>query len=163
MLKIYDGRDFFYQWDLDQRLIVDDPNISELNFCNGTMDCTLATKVYEEDGQLLANVPNSMLQAAVAINVFTVVKGADNTYTTRSQKFHVQRRTKPEDYAYTETECVRQSLEERVAIIEANYLKSTELDAAIQQALIAAKNSNLFDTAPLFDGKVYIEDILTDG
>lgn len=99
MLKIYDGRDYFYQWDRGQRLIVDDPRVSEVNFCNGTLDCTLDADIYEEDGLRLANVPDVLLQTDKAINVFTVIKCEGQATTTRSQKFHVQRRTKPDDYA----------------------------------------------------------------
>lgn len=144
MLKIYDGRDYFFQWDLNQRMIVDDPNIFEVNFCNGTMDCTLACEVFVENGLRLVNVPNILLQTPVQINVFAMIKNADQSYTSRSQRFHVQRRTKPEDYAYTETECTRKSLEERVEIIEKNYVKESELDAAIREALRIAQQSGWF-------------------
>lgn len=98
MLKIYDGRDYFYQWDRGQRLIIDDPRVSEVNFCNGTLDCTMDAEIYEEDGLRLADVPDVLLQTDKAINVFTVIKGEGQAATTRTQKFHVQRRTKPDDY-----------------------------------------------------------------
>lgn len=143
MLKILNGRDYFYQWDLNQRLIVDDPNICEVNFCNGTLDCTLACGIYKENGLLLVDVPNCLLQSALPIMVFTMVKNSDQTYTSRKQRFLVVRRTKPEDYVYTETECLRKSLEERVAIIEENYLRDDELEAAIKEALRIAQNSGL--------------------
>lgn len=29
MFKIFDGRDKFYQWDLDRKLIVEDPEVKE--------------------------------------------------------------------------------------------------------------------------------------
>ena len=98
MLKIYDGRDYFYQWDRGQRLIVDDPRVSEVNFCNGTLECTMDADIYEEDGLRLADVPDVLLQTDKAINVFTVIKAEGQAATTRTQKFHVQRRTKPDDY-----------------------------------------------------------------
>ena len=98
MLKIYDGRDFFYQWDRGQRLIIDDPRVSDVNFCNGTLDCTMNAVIYEEDGLRLANVPDVLLQTDKALNVFTVIKGDGQAATTRHQKFHIHRRTKPDDY-----------------------------------------------------------------
>ena len=98
MLKIYDGRDYFYQWDRGQRLIIDDPSVSEVNFCNGTLDCSLSVEVYDEEGLRLANVPDVLLQTDKAINVFSVIKSDETTSTRRCQKFYVKRRTKPEDY-----------------------------------------------------------------
>ena len=32
MFKIYDGREQFYQWDLDRKLIVEDAAITEVHF-----------------------------------------------------------------------------------------------------------------------------------
>ena len=41
MFKIYDGRDKFYQWDLDRQLIIDDPTVTQVHFCNRTDDSSL--------------------------------------------------------------------------------------------------------------------------
>ena len=36
MFKILDGREYFYQWDLNQKLIVEDDSINEVHFSNRT-------------------------------------------------------------------------------------------------------------------------------
>ena len=41
MFKIYDGRSEFYQWDLNRKLIISDPTIDEVHFCNKTDNCSL--------------------------------------------------------------------------------------------------------------------------
>ena len=110
MFKIEDGREFFYQWDLDRRLVVND-DISEVHFCNRTDDCSLVCETYVEDGIRLVNVPNIVLQNDFKIRVY----GYDKKYTKYEKCFEVQKRTKPSDYAYAETEILNWSkIEERV-------------------------------------------------
>lgn len=110
MFKIEDGREFFYQWDLDRRLVVND-DISEVHFCNRTDDCSLVCETYVEDGIRLVNVPNIVLQNDFKIRVY----GYDKYYTKYEKCFEVQKRTKPSDYAYTETEILNWSkIEEKV-------------------------------------------------
>lgn len=96
MFKIADGREHFYQWDLDRQVIVDDPSIVEVHFCNRTDECSLVVNVV--DG--LANVPNLVLQKSFDVRVF----GYDGKATRHDKVFKVKARTKPSDYAYVETE-----------------------------------------------------------
>lgn len=96
MFKIADGREHFYQWDLDRQVIVEDPSIVEVHFCNRTDECSLVVNVV--DG--LANVPNLILQQSFDIRVF----GYDGKATRHDKVFKVKARTRPSDYAYVETE-----------------------------------------------------------
>lgn len=96
MFRIADGREQFYQWDLDRQVIVEDPSIVEVHFCNRTDDCSLVTEVVNG----VANVPNILLQKSFDIRVF----GYDGKATLHDKKFKVNARTKPSDYIYTETE-----------------------------------------------------------
>lgn len=100
MFKIYDGREEFYQWDSNQKLIIEDPSINEVHFCNRTDDCSLVCEVYEEEGARLVNVPNILLQTDWAIRVYAFC--TDHTKTCKT--FKVNARTKPADYVYTEDE-----------------------------------------------------------
>lgn len=100
MFKIYDGREKFYQWDLDRKLIVEDPQITEVHFCNRTGDCSLVCETFVEDGITMANVPNILLQTDWKIRVYAY----DGTYTKHEECYEVVSRTKPADYIYTETE-----------------------------------------------------------
>ena len=117
MFKIYDGRDKFYQWDLDRKLIVAAAAIKEVHFCNRTDNCSLVCETYVEDGLTLVNVPNVLLQTDWKIHVYAY----DGLYTKYDDCFEVVSRTKPADYIYTETEVKRyEDLEERVAMLEAS-------------------------------------------
>lgn len=95
IFKIADGREYFYQWDIDRQIIVDDPTITEVHFCNRTDNCSLVVEVV--DG--VANVPNKLLQNGYSIRVF----GYDGKATMHEATFEVKARTQPADYVYTET------------------------------------------------------------
>ena len=96
MFRIEDGRENFYQWDLDRKIIVNDPAVTQVHFCNRTDDCSLVVEVV--DG--VANVPNILLQDTWDIRVYFY----SMNYTKVEKRFKVLPRTKPSDYVYTETE-----------------------------------------------------------
>ena len=62
MFKIYDGRDHFFQWDLNQKLIISDDSVTEVHFSNRTTECALVVEVYEYNGYRVADAPNILLQ-----------------------------------------------------------------------------------------------------
>ena len=100
MFRIEDGRTRFYQWDLNVRLVIEDPSISTVHFCNTTDECSLVCDSYIENGVNLVNVPNILLQDTWPIRVY----GYDKHYTKHYIVFNIVARTKPADYVYTETE-----------------------------------------------------------
>ena len=113
MFRIVDGREYFYQWDLDRQIAVEDNSIVEVHFCNRTDDCSLVVDVV--DG--IANVPNILLQSSFDVRVF----GYDGKATLHDEVFKVKPRTRPADYVYTETEIRNyEELEARIAEIEQN-------------------------------------------
>lgn len=132
MFKIYDGRDQFYQWDVDRKLIVEDAMITQVHFCNRTGDCSLVCETYQEDGLTIANVPNVLLQTDWRINVYAY----DSNYTKFSKQFDVVRRSKPESYVYTETEVLNfnvlldkmTSIEENIADAVTDYLEENPVE-----------------------------------
>lgn len=105
------GRKQFYQWDTDQKIIVNDRNIDEVHFCNGTTDKSLVSVV--KDGK--ANVPNLLLQTAARVRVY----GYSVNHTVVEKVYEVKARTKPEDYVYEETEVYRWAeLDKRIQALE---------------------------------------------
>lgn len=132
MFKIYDGREHFYQWDADRKLIVEDPSIVEVHFCNRTDDCSLVCETYVEDGVTLVNVPNILLQNDWCIRVYAF----DGKHTKHEERYDVIARTKPADYIYTETEIKDyKELEERVNQIEENGVSDEKIETAINSYL----------------------------
>ena len=132
MFQIYDGREHFYQWDLNRQILVTDPAIAEVHFCNRTEDCSLVTEVKEIGGFLLADVPNILLQQSFDLHVYAY----DGNATRYDAVFTVKPKSKPSDYAYTETEIKSfEHLENRIDQIEKNGISTDTIDEAIQDYL----------------------------
>lgn len=130
MFKILDGRECFWQWDINRYLIVGDV-VDEVHFCNRTGDCSLVVKV-EQGG--LAKVPNILLQTAWDIRVY----GYDKEYTKHSAVFKVKPRSKPESYVYTDDEFkVWNELEQRVIELEENGVPAEVINQKIEEYFVA--------------------------
>lgn len=128
MFRIYDGREQFFQWDLDRKLIVDDDNITEVHFCNRTAECALPVATYKEGELTLVNVPNLILQESFRMNVYAY----DGEYTKHAERFEIIPRSKPDTYVYTETEIKTwDELFERIEQIEQNGVSDEHLAEAI--------------------------------
>lgn len=132
MFSILDGREHFYQWDLDRKLIVKDGTIDKVHFCNITGSSSLIRNVYNVNGTYLVDVPNILLQESYRLNVY----GYDRNYTKYSQTFNIVARTRPEDYIYTEEEKAQwEELEERINQIEQNGISDEAVANAIENYL----------------------------
>lgn len=130
MFKIENGRLSFYQWDINQRLIIEDPSITEVHFCNRTSDCSLVCTVYEEDGKRFADVPNILLQSDWTIKAYAYSENR----TLIEENFIVYTRTKPADYIYSETEVKTfEALEKRINQIEEKGISEEALEGAIER------------------------------
>ena len=141
MIRIYNGREHFYQWDSNQKVIIDEPTATEVHYCNRTDDCSLVCEIYEEGGLRVANVPNILLQNDWDIRVYIYC----SDYTKIEKRFSVVRRSKPADYVYTETELKNyNTLENRVYALEDEDIK---LNRRIDEAEAIAKGAA--------SGKVY--------
>ena len=128
IFKIVDGRNYFYQWDINRQIEVSDPTIKELHFCNRTDVCSLVVEVVKG----IANVPNKLLQSGFNIRVF----GYDGQATLHEATFEVKARTQPTDYVYTETEIKRYSdLEARIDEIERNGISEEVINNAVNNYL----------------------------
>ena len=123
MFKLFDGREHFFQWDLDRKLIVSDATITQVHFCNRTDDCSLVCETYEIDGTTVVDVPNILLQTAWRIRAYAY---RDN-YTKVEECFEVIPRTKPADYVYTETEVLNyNTLLERINEIDEDIAETVK-------------------------------------
>lgn len=135
MFKLYGERKEFFQWDLNQKIIVEDSSITEVHFCNGTEDCALVCEVYEESGQRFANVPNIILQSCLPIRVYAY---CGDCYTKVADIFKVRPRNKPADYVYTETEI--KSLDE----LESRMAEAEKVIEKIKDSVILPSISSTF-------------------
>ena len=123
MFKIEDGREHFYQWDRDRRVIVESERVAEVHFSNAIISESYVVKTYKEDGIVYADVPNIILQFDWPVSIYSCGSGC----TDYEDSFDVISRSKPSDYVYTETEIFDYAvLEKRMETLE-EELKNIEL------------------------------------
>lgn len=117
---IYDGRESFYQWDLNQKITSTAFKVGdEIHFFNMRQPNALVVKAYELDGKVVADVPNILLQRSLPISVYRYIEDDNGSRTIEEYHFDVKQRSKPDDYVYTETEVwTYRKLEERIIALE---------------------------------------------
>ena len=115
MFKIYDGRTSFWQWDTQQKLIVLDESVTEVNFSNRNMEHSITRDVYTLEGQRVCNVPDIILQLPRNLVAYACADGK----TLKSVKFAVIKRPIPDDYVMEKEEDIDE--------------KFTEIDIALEQ------------------------------
>lgn len=134
-LHIYNGREHFYQWDLNQRITSNNFAVGdEIHFFNMKQPTALVVIAYELDGKVVAYVPNILLQSSCPITVYRYINTDNDAHTIEEYSFDVKQRAKPDDYVYTETEIYT-------------------IKTAVDKALLEAKESGEFDGADGKDGK----------
>ena len=128
-MRIYNGRNSFYQWDTNQKLIHNFKAGDEVHFANMITN-PLTASAYELDGMVVVDVPNILLQYAYPIHVYWVYIDQYGQYTRDEFVVNVTKRPKPSGYVYTETEVMTyKSLDERITALE-------EHDTTTYRALI---------------------------
>lgn len=99
MLTLNDGRSELWQWDTGRTLTVD-ADCSQVHFSNKVFGRSIDVDVV--DG--VATIPDILLQTDKDLNVWAFVGTAENGYTKISKTFKINRRNKPADYVFTQTE-----------------------------------------------------------
>lgn len=146
IFKIEDGREKFYQWDLNRRILVEDDSITQVHFANAAT--TTAYVVSVSNG--MANVPNIILQQNFDIKVY----GYDKEFTKFEKTFEVEKRSKPQDYVYTETEILNyetlaneiKEVKENIGASIQDYLKENPVSVDLSDY---AKKEDIPSTAGL--------------
>ena len=145
MFKLKDGRQSAFQWDMNLKLIVEDPSITKVNFCNKTSDYSLVVEVI--DGEV--NIPNILLQECFDIHVYANCYLDDMEFAKVEEVIKVIERCKPDDYVYTETEIWSyEQLENRVDNLETGL--DTKLNKpADNGGLVYINSSNEVSVKPI--------------
>lgn len=119
-MYILNGRESFYQWDLNQKISGGELKVGdEVHFFNIKQSKALVLKAYSYDEKVVVDVPNILLQSSHPITVYRYIKNDDESFTIATHQFIVEQRPKPDDYVYTETEVLNYaSLDKRIAELE---------------------------------------------
>lgn len=121
-----------YQWEIGRKIrvlsSVGDRAIM-VQFAHPGDKEALSVTPREENGVIVADVPNILLQSGDKIVAFLVEVDANYVETTRHSVFHVVNRPKPADYIYTETEVLNYTyLDKRLKDLEGDGLASAVAD-----------------------------------
>lgn len=129
IFKIHDGRNYFWQWDTKQKLIVLDERVTEVRFSNRNMEHSKRRPVYtDKDGARICNVPDLLLQLPKNLIAYACVKGDDGSCSTiKAVKFAVHRQPIPTDYV-CEQDAVVEDILMRIELLE-TLLKDVESGA----------------------------------
>lgn len=120
MLHTTEGRGYLYQWDIDQRLVIE-WDCEEVHFAHAGDENANVLKPYEYEGKRVVDVPNYMLQSAMPILVYIYAVNEDESHTIKVYEMKVFPREKPADYVYTETEVLTyEALDKRLKALEEN-------------------------------------------
>ena len=119
-LQVLGPKPYFWQWDVGQKLVVNNTECGEVHFCNGTDDCAIIVPIKTmEDGARVVKVPDILLQTATPIKAYLFQRHEDGAETVTKYVVQVLARSRPADYVYTEEEFRSWiGLEERVAVLE---------------------------------------------
>lgn len=121
-----------YQWEIGRKIrvlsSVGDRAIM-VQFAHPGDKEALSVTPREENGVIVADVPNILLQSGDKIVAFLVEVDANRVETTRHSVFHVVNRPKPADYIYTETEVLNYTyLDNRLKDLEGEGLANAVAD-----------------------------------
>ena len=158
-----------YQWEIGRKIrvlsSVGDRAVM-VQFAHPGDKEALSVTPREENGVIVADVPNILLQSGDMIVAFLVEVDANCVETTRHSVFHVVNRPKPADYIYTETEVLNYTyLDNRLKDLEgeglanavAEYLKENPVQAGATKEEAAQIQQNKEDIEQLTKDKLDAE------
>ena len=131
------------QWDIGRKVQLIGAKADQFHFENHSTKNALVIIPTEQDGALVGEVPNILLQSCQRIIVHAVEVGEDYERTLFSQVLSVMPRQKPDDYVYTESEVASYTaLEKRLAKIEKNGIPSPQTAKVGQVISVKAVDEN---------------------
>lgn len=121
-LKIYNGRKYFYQYDHNQKLILDgDLPLTDLHFVTDEYDKAVCMPVYDDNSVKVCDVPDKLLETYGKLTVY----GWIDEYTVIRFVFKIVERKQPDDFVPASDIVKWTELDERITELEE---KEVEID-----------------------------------
>lgn len=119
--ELFNGRNRFYQWDINQKLIVKDYDPEcEIQFKSPGEKCAILVEPYTLNGETVVDVPNKILQHSGSVVIYVYFNNGEE-YTKKIFAFDIIKRQKPADYIYTESEVLTyKAYDARLKALEEN-------------------------------------------
>ena len=99
--------DSLYQWDINRDLAISGLNLSvapEIHFANDNMEKAIVRQSTIENGSIKVRIPNSLLQAPLAIKVYIGVYEDDTFKVIESIEIPVIPKARPLDYTIEDSD-----------------------------------------------------------
>ncbi|MBQ6804566.1 MAG: hypothetical protein IJP04_07920 [Clostridia bacterium] len=97
MLKIYNGRKAFWQWDSGQKMLVTYEGPCDIHFKIPGEDVAISAPTYLLEGRTVADVPDQLLQVPGHLTAYIYICVGDK-YTAIMEQFPIIPRQKPANY-----------------------------------------------------------------
>lgn len=163
-ISLDNNLEFLYQWDIDRKIIITGAALGqEAHFTTKDLDEAYVLELEEEEGKIICNIPNILLQNTKDIIVYLY----DGNKTIFSKSFKIIGRNKPTDYIYKETEVMtfeklKKELKELIAA------RANKLDYIDNKLLLYADDNVLsaveIETSPAeFTDDEFLEQMAENG
>lgn len=126
-IKLENGQLYCWQWEINQRLIIDTLEGYEIENLSCKMGILkdkigiVEVEIYKENEIIFLNIPDILLQYEGLIEVWIQTNLEFSSITLAHWRFRVKKREKPEDYIYTDTDVLTwQELDKRITVLEEN-------------------------------------------
>lgn len=144
MLNLKDGT--LWQWDTGRKIVItldEGHTIDKIQFYNGIGDIAHTGNTTIENGVILANIPNTLLQYANNLTVYLMTTDEDGIKTQEQITLVVNKRAKPEDYIFEDDEIrTYQIYDERLTYLEENIILEDDIEKAVSEE-VAEQTENL--------------------
>lgn len=117
-VKIYNGRSNFYQYDINQKLIVEDTDVTQLHLSNTLSPNASIQPCYELNGMTVCDIPDSLLTCSGSLTVYAYT---DGNYTKEMFSFDIVARKRPDTYVGEEDLPKWEQQEAKIVELEEKY------------------------------------------
>ena len=150
-MKIYNNREAFYQWDMNQKITDTSFGVGDLiHFTTPSMSNALVVECYDLIGVVVVDVPNILLQGVEPITAYRYI----NDHTRNEYTFPIVQRAKPDDYFYEETETYTVKTAIEKALEATKSAQRAEVAAEKAEQSILSNGYAVFDIGE--DGHLYL-------
>lgn len=134
-MRLLNGETSLVQWDKNMRVTDESFNVGDkFHVYNGTTEKAPVMVAYSYEGNVVIDIPNEFLMTHLPITVYKYREDGDCGHTCDKCIFTVEKRPKPDDYVYEQTEVLT-------------------IESVVEAALLEAKESGEFDGEPGKPGK----------
>ncbi len=140
-MKLYGDKGLLYQWDLNQKVIVD-KRVDRVDYCINAGE-VLTVEPSVVDGLPVADIPNILLQESGSLTVYVRYNNQYGEYTYASSVLCVLPRPKPADYIYTETEVMTWKNVSEAALNMIRTMDATAEEGEEATATVSTEDDNI--------------------